>query len=174
MSGPQIAPGSAGSLAPIDSIVLAATLTASSYFSRGTTSLVVIAQPWPAWMQAANAVAPATAATSASSSAMAADLPPSSRNTFFSVGAAAAMIARPVAVEPVNETMSTRGSVVSRAATSLDRGLTTLRAPGGISVCSAASRPSSQASQGVSGAGLSTTVQPAASAGPALARLIWV
>ena len=55
-----MAPGSAGSLAPIDSIVAAATCTASSYFSRGTTSRVVIAQPWPAWMQAVNAVAPAT------------------------------------------------------------------------------------------------------------------
>ena len=70
----------------MDSIVAAATWTASSYFSRGTTSRVVIAQPWPAWMQAVNAVAPATEATSASSSAIAADLPPSSRNTFFSVG----------------------------------------------------------------------------------------
>ena len=161
-------------MAPIDSIVAAATWTASSYFARGTTSRVVIAQPWPAWMQAANAVAPATEATSASSSAIAADLPPSSRNTFFSVGAAAAMIARPVAVEPVKDTMSIRGSVVSTAATSLDRGVTTLKTPGGMSVSSATSRPSSQASHGVSGAGLRTTVQPAASAGPTLARLIWV
>ena len=117
ITGPQMAPGSAGSLAPIDSMVVAATCTASSYLSRGTTSRVVIAHPWPAWMQAANAVAPATAATSASSSAIAADLPPSSRKTRFRVGAAAAMIARPVAVEPVNDTMSTRGSVTSIAAT---------------------------------------------------------
>src|SRR6478609_7768883 len=126
MTGPQIAPGSAGSFAPMDSIVAAATWTASSYFSRGTTKRVVIAQPWPAWMQAANAVAPATADTSASSSAIAADLPPSSRNTFFRVGAAAAMIALPVAVEPVNDTMSTRGSVVRVAATALSSGVTTL------------------------------------------------
>ncbi len=74
----------------------------------------------------------------------------------------------------MNDTMSTRGSVVSWAATSFDRGVTTLSTPGGRSVRSAASRPSSQASHGVSGAGLSTTVQPAASAGPILARLIWV
>ena len=106
-------PGSAGSLAPIDAIVAAATCTASSYRSRGTSSRVVSAQPWPAWMQTANAAAPTAAARSASSSTIAADLPPSSRNTFFSVGAAAAMIARPVAVEPVNETRSTRGSVAS-------------------------------------------------------------
>ena len=52
--------------------------------------------------------------------------------------------------------------------------MTTLKTPGGMSVSSATSRPSSQASHGVSGAGLSTTVQPAASAGPTLARLIWV
>ncbi len=161
-------------MAPIDSIVAAATCTASSYLARGTISRVVIAQPWPAWMQAVNAVAPATAAMSASSSAIAADLPPSSRKTFLSVGAAAAMIARPVAVEPVKDTMSMRGSVESTAATSLERGVTTLRTPAGMSVCSATSRPSSAATQGVSGAGLSTTVQPAARAGPTLARLIWV
>ena len=124
-------------------------------------------------MQAANAVAAADADTSASSSTMAADLPPSSRKTFFSVGAAAAMIARPVSVDPVKDTMSTRGSVVSRAATSVELGVTTLKTPAGMSVCSATMRASSQATHGVSGAGLRTTVQPAASAGPILARLIW-
>ncbi len=45
--------------------------------------------------------------------------------------------------------------------------------PGGMSVSSAISRPSTVAHQGVSGAGLSTTVLPAARAGPSLARLIW-
>ncbi|MEI2699716.1 MAG: hypothetical protein V9E94_15765 [Microthrixaceae bacterium] len=44
--------------------------------------------------------------------------------------------------------------------------------PGGISVCSAAMRATAEAQSGVSGAGLSTTVQPAASAGPSLAKLI--
>ena len=106
-------PGSVGSLAPIEAIVSAATSTASSYRSRGTSSRVVSAQPWPACTQTENAAVPTAAARSASSSTIAADLPPSSRNTFFSVGAAAAMIARPVAVEPVNETRSTRGSVAS-------------------------------------------------------------
>jgi hypothetical protein len=83
------------------------------------------------------------------------------------------MIARPVLVEPVKDTMSTRGSEARTAATSLERGVTTLKTPGGMSVCSATNRPSSQATHGVSGAGLSTTVQPAARAGPTLARLIW-
>ena len=57
---------------------------------------------------------------SQSSSAMNADSPPSSRNTFFTVSLAAAMIRRPVAVDPVKLTMSTIGSVVSASAT-LDR-----------------------------------------------------
>ncbi len=159
---------------PIDSIVPAATCTASSYRARGTSSRVVSAQPWPAWMQTLNAVVPTAAARSASSSTTAADLPPSSRKTRFRVGAAAAMIALPVAVDPVNDTRSTRGSVVSTPATALLLGVTTLSTPGGRSVCSAASRPSSQATHGVSGAALSTTVLPAARAGPILARLIWL
>ena len=47
-----------------------------------------------------------------------------------------------------------------------------LTTPGGMSVCSAMSSPSTAAHHGVSGAGLRTTVLPAASAGPSLARLI--
>ena len=114
---------------------------------------------------------PTAAARSASSSTIAADLPPSSRKTFFRVGAAAAMIARPVAVEPVNETRSTRGSVASTEATPLSRGVTTLSTPGGRSVCSVASRPSSAATHGVSGAGLSTTVLPASERGTDLGEV---
>ena len=45
--------------------------------------------------------------------------------------------------------------------------------PAGMSVSSAMSRPSTVAHHGVSGAGFSTTVLPAARAGPSLARLIW-
>ena len=47
------------------------------------------------------------------SSTIDADLPPSSRKTFFTVAAAVAMTRRPVAVEPVNVTASTRGSAAS-------------------------------------------------------------
>ncbi len=55
---------------------------------------------------------------SASSRITQADLPPSSSSTFLTVAAAAAITARPVTVEPVKATASTRGSVVSIAATS--------------------------------------------------------
>ena len=48
-----------------------------------------------------------------------------------------------------------------------------LTTPDGKSVLSLMIRPISAAHHGVSGAGLSTTVLPAARAGPSLARLIW-
>src|SRR5690349_11233169 len=104
---------------------------------------------------------------------MNADLPPSSRNTRLSDSAALAMTLRPVAVEPVNDTTSTRGSVLSIAPIAWSELLTTLSTPGGRSVSVAAMAATAAAAHGVSGAGLRTTVQPAARAGPTLARLIW-
>ncbi len=101
-----------------------------------------------------------------------ADLPPSSRNTFLTVSAAEAMTLRPVAVDPVKLTWSTRGSVDSNAPMAWSDDGTTLTTPAGMSVSSATSRPRTVAHHGVSGAGLSTTVLPAARAGPSLARLI--
>ena len=85
----------------------------------------------------------------------------------------ASMIRRPTAVEPVKLIMSTSGLVVSTSPIVLSADVTTLRTPAGRSVSSAASRPSARPVHGVSGAGLSTTVQPAASAGATLAMLIW-
>ena len=107
---------------------------------------------------------------SASSRAIIADLPPSSSAIFFNVGAAAAMIRRPVAAEPVNVIMSTRGSVVSTSPAAGSEAVTMLTTPGGMSVRSAMRRPMWVALHGVSGGGFSTIVHPAASAGPSLAR----
>lgn len=87
-------------------------------------------------------------------------LAPSSRNTFLMVAAASAITLRPVAVEPVNETKSTRGSLASMAPSAWSVEVTMLTTPGGMSVCSAISSPSTAATHGVSGAGLSTTVLP--------------
>ena len=92
---------------------------------------------------------------------MLADLPPSSRNTRFSVSAPRAAMCLPTAVEPVKEIMSTRGSPVSTSPTSAGSAdVTTLTTPGGMSVSSATSLPIHVAEYGVSGAGFSTTVQP--------------
>ena len=84
------------------------------------------------------------------------------------------MIARPVAVEPVNVTASTSGEVVSASPTATEDDEITLTTPGGMSVCDAISSPSASVISGVSGAALSTTVQPAASAGDSLASASWV
>ena len=91
----------------------------------------------------------------------------------MSVAAPSAITARPVFVDPVNDTMSTRGSFDSSAPTPWSLEVTMLTTPAGMSVCSRISSPRTAAHHGVSGAGLSTTVLPAASAGPSLARLIW-
>ena len=131
-----------------------------------------MAQPWPAWVITWKAVLPTPVSRSASSRTMAADLPPSSRKTRVRLAAAAVMTFWPVAVEPVKDTTSTRGSDESRAPMAWSAEATTLSTPGGRSVSSVAIRPRSVAVHGVSGAGLSTTVQPAASAGATLARLI--
>jgi len=146
--------------------------TAWSRLASGTSSRVVMAQPWPAWEQIVNPANMAASSISASSMTMNADLPPSARNTFFTVWLAAAMMRRPVAVEPVKLTMSTRGSVTSTSPTSLDAEVRTLTTPGGMSV-SATSRPSAAVIHGVWGGPFTTTVQPAASAGTSFASVIW-
>ena len=91
-------------------------------------------------------------------------LPPSSSAIRFTVPAAAAMIDRPVARPPVNDTMSTRGSVTSGEPTSAPGPRTRLTTPSG--------RPASSSSpislivvSGVTSLGFTIAVLPAASAG---------
>ena len=126
------------------------------------------AQPWPAWMVNPVAADAANLSTSAPANAMLGDLPPSSSKTFFTLCAAWPMIRFPTASEPVKLTMSTPGWVVrcSLASTSPVMMLST---PGGSPASSAIS-PSTIASSGVNGDGLSTTVLPTASAGTTLTR----
>ena len=88
-------------------------------------------QDWPDITHAIIAAIGSAELKSASSSTMWADLPPNSSSVFFTVGAPAARIARPVAVDPVNVIMSTRGSADSAAPTSLALDTTTLNTPGG-------------------------------------------
>ena len=130
-----------------------------------------MAQPWPACMHMKPKKA-ILASRSASSRMMSADLPPSSRKRRLSVGAPAAMIRRPVAVDPVKEMRSTRGSTTSCSPTRWSDDGTTLTTPAGMSVCSAMSRPIRVAFHGVSGAGLTTMVLPVARAWPSLPRVI--
>ena len=130
-----------------------------------------MAHPWPPCTQ--HITAPATAAaTSASSRTRLTDFPPSSRKVRFTVAAPASTTRRPVTVDPVNATMSTSGDVVSTSPVRWSADGTTLTTPGGMSVCSATSRPMRVAFHGVSGAGFTTQVLPMASSGPSLLRVI--
>ncbi len=119
-----------------------------------------------AWPELANTpiAAPGTArARSASANTMSGDLPPNSSVTRLRLPAAARTISWPTAVDPVNATLSTPGWAV-RAAPVSPNPVTTLRTPGG-SPTSVAISPIRRAARLASSAGLSTIVQPDASAG---------
>ena len=91
------------------------------------------------------------------------DLPPSSSVTRLSERPVLAPISRPTSVEPVKAIFSTPGWSTSAAPVSPSP-VTTLSTPGGRPTSSASS-PRRSALSGVCSAGLSTIVQPAASAG---------
>src|SRR6185369_15780222 len=79
--------------------------------------------------------------------------------------AAARITAVPVAVEPVKATLSTPGCSASGAPASGPKPVSTLKTPGG-KPASSNSFANSKVEAGACSAGLATTVQPAASAGP--------
>mmetsp|Transcript_7453 Transcript_7453/g.19257 ORF Transcript_7453/g.19257 Transcript_7453/m.19257 type:complete len:216 (+) Transcript_7453:566-1213(+) len=124
-------------------------------------------QVCPALRKALPSAAVAALSRSASSKTMNGALPPSSSDTFFTVLAAPAISILPTAVEPVKPILRTvsDASIVSPMA--LASPITTLNTPCGSPARSATSAIAS-AVRGVSSAGLSTTVQPAARAGATL------
>ena len=73
---------------------------------------------WPLFIRAVNFRPSMVAARSASSSTIAADLPPSSRLTRLSCSPHTAAILRPAAVEPVKATLSTPGCATRCSPTS--------------------------------------------------------
>jgi hypothetical protein len=97
-------------------------------------------------------------------------LPPSSSESFFTVGADWAMSNLPTSVDPVKVIMRTSGLAVSSAPIASASPVTTFSTPSGKPARSASSARAS-AESGVSGAGFTTTVQPAARAG-AILRVI--
>src|ERR1700712_4181260 len=108
---------------------------------------------------------PGTVSSSgASGRTMAGDLPPSSRLYRRMRNPHDAAILAPTAVDPVKLTLSTPGWSVSSSPVEAPP-LTTLTTPSG-SPASSMACVSTPNSSGASGAGLRTTVQPAASAGP--------
>ncbi len=137
----------------------------SGRIDRCTSSREPAKQTWPLPPKMARIDSGTAMSRSASAKTMLADLPPSSAETGVRLAAAAAMMAAPVALEPVKVIRSTRGSPVSGPATSSPPyPCTMLRTPSG-SPASSASSPNRAAVSGVCGAGFSTTVLPKASAG---------
>src|SRR5918994_6462023 len=92
------------------------------------------------------------------------DLPPSSRLMLLLSRAAATITCSPTALLPVNEIFATSLCATNGAPTAGPVPTTMLSTPGG-SPTSSAIAPSSSSTSGVISDGLSTTVQPAASAG---------
>ena len=85
--------------------------------------------------------------------------------TRFTCSAQPAMIRLPTSVLPVNDTLRTSGCSTNRHPTFCPLPTTTLTTPSGMPASSASS-PSLTDVSGVSSAGLSTAVLPAAMAGP--------
>ena len=113
--------------------------------------------------------APSTASsTSASSKTTKGALPPSSIETRSTCSADCSMSLRPTSVEPVNDSLRVRGSRISGSMTEpLERAVMTFSTPAGRPASSRIA-PSMSIDSGVSLAGLTTIVQPAAIAGPIL------
>ncbi len=99
-------------------------------------------------------------------------LPPSSRVTRLVVAAAEAITSRPTWVEPVNDTFATPGCATS-AAPARPSPVSTLSTPAGSPARSQIAARRSIVS-GVCSAGLTTTVQPAASAGASLCAAVMI
>src|SRR6267154_6601232 len=108
---------------------------------------------------------------SASPKTMFGDLPPSSKETFFELPAAACTISFPTSVEPVKAILSTSQFAASAAPAVSPYPVTIFTTPDG-KPASSINSPSRKAERGVCSAGLSTTVQPVARAGPSFQAAI--
>src|SRR3972149_3528303 len=122
-------------------------------------------QTWPELAKALTAQRGIAASRFASGSMIVPELFPSYIVTFLSP--AFRMIASPTGGLPVKEIFATRGSVVIHSHTVTPGPTTTFKTPGGSPASSRIS-PRRMAVRGVVDAGLRTSVQPAASAGPTL------
>mmetsp|Transcript_11038 Transcript_11038/g.24095 ORF Transcript_11038/g.24095 Transcript_11038/m.24095 type:complete len:310 (-) Transcript_11038:46-975(-) len=137
---------------------------ASATFSW-TSSREVAEQICPLVQKAPNMTHSTALSNSTSSKTRMGDLPPSSREVLVIEAAADAITEAPVGPDPVNASLSTFECLES-AAPALGPPTMTLRTPAGTPA-SCASLPSSTEVSGESSEGLSTTEQPAASAGAA-------
>src|SRR4051794_15582507 len=166
LSGPIVVASSNGSPRCTSACMRASSFsTNSSRTASCTSSRSPGVQLWPAQKRQALTAAAAAASTSASSSTTSGPLPPISSSSAFP--AARSAIRSPVAVEPMKPTTAVAGCATSSSPTSGPGPSTKLKTPVGSSASAThcASRPEQTA---VLGAGVQTTVLPAASAGAAI------
>ena len=121
-------------------------------------------QVWPVAAKTPAMTPLAAASRSASGKTIWADLPPSSSVTRARCDVAPSATSMPVLVEPVNATLSTPGWRTSARPTAGPLPVMTLKTPSGMPA-SVTSLASSSAVTGVWSDGLTTIVQPVASAG---------
>src|SRR5262245_35784753 len=171
-TGPMVVPSPRGSPGLALSATDLAMAAASFILPSGTSTRVGALHDWPVLLKQC-AVPPAMdLARSASSRMMLGDLPPSSCDTRFTVGAAFCTTSMPARVEPVNDTMSMPGCVLMAAPTSGPNPLTRLNTPLGTPAsCRISAKMSAE--EGVYSDGFRIMVQPAASAGATL-QAIWL
>ena len=164
-TGPYSIPGSIPWPIRIGSTAAASASTKSACRASATSTRLTAMQIWPMLENERRAAAVAASSTSASPRTTNGVWPPSSSDTRVSRSAAERMIARPVAVDAVAVTSRTAGCETRRRrpcrGPSPGRSAST---PGGspASTSSSAVRP---IASGVSSGGLTSTGQPAASAG---------
>ena len=164
MSGPISEVSSEGSSTRTPRTAGSSSARNSSSTDRCTRIRERAQQSWPALSKTPYGAVAAAFARSASSKITLALLPPSSRVTGFTPRAQPSATRMPTSVEPVNTTFATSGCVTNLSPTIEPLPVSTWKTPSGRP----ASRPSSArrtAVSGVSSAGLSTTVLPAARAG---------
>jgi hypothetical protein len=146
----------------------ASTPANSSATARATRNRLAAVHASPMLRIFATMAASTAAPRSASSKTTKAALPPSSSDRRRRLCAAPAMSTLPVSVEPVKESLRSRRSCRSGPTTSAgDEVVTTLSTPAG-SPASASTAASASIDSGVCSAGLTTIVQPAATAGAIL------
>ena len=149
------------------SAAAAAMRSASSSFSRGTSMRVRALHVCPELRKHLATPSVTARSRSASSRITFGDFPPSSSVTGLTLCAASSETRRPARVEPVNETMSVSGCDTIASPTTGPVPDTRLKTPAGSPTSSMISA-STKAFSGTTSLGLSTTVQPAASAGATL------
>jgi hypothetical protein len=124
-------------------------------------------QVWPVAAKTPATRPLAAASRSASAKTICGDFPPSSRVTRFRFATAACATLAPVAVDPVNAILSTPGCAASASPVVRSQPVTTLSTPAG-SPASCRISANTTVDAGECSDGLTTIVQPAASAGASL------